>query len=113
MTTTRSSVPPAPVKEGQKIPGLVKAKLHGKRLGTKPEPDRNREPTLTERKARQPRAGSFSDADPKTTDETDDCEGRCDVWGDANPRLTKKERGDDAKPDYAIDGVPITTAFQD
>jgi hypothetical protein len=110
MSNGPSSVPPAPATR-DKVPGPVKAGTR-KPLGKKPEPDKNRT-SLTELKARQSRAGSFSDADPKTTDENDDCKGRCDCWGDANPRPTKEERGDDAKSDYTIDGVPVTTAFQD
>ncbi|MCP4646997.1 MAG: hypothetical protein GY852_04570 [bacterium] len=111
MSPTRDSNPPVSVARDRVI-GPVKAETR-KQLGKKPEPDRNKEPSLTELKARQSRPGSFSDADSQTTDDAEECEGRCDVWGDANPRLTKKERGDDAKSDYAIDGDPLTTAFQD
>ena len=107
-----SSVPPAPAKKVSEVPGPVKAETR-KKIGKKPEPDRNT-PTLTELKARQPRAGSFHDSDSKQTEgDESDCEGRCDCWGDANPRLTKEERGINAKPDYVIHGTPIKTAFED
>jgi|GEM_PF-3068442 len=96
MSTTRSSVPPVPAKKGAKGPGPLKAGRR-KPLGKKPDPDRNK-PTLTELKARQPFPGRFSDTYPEATDE--ECEGRCDCWGDNNPRLTREEQGDDAKQDY-------------
>lgn len=95
MKSTRSSVPPAPVKE--KIPGPIKAGTRRKYIGKKPDSDRN-ELSLVELKSRQPLPGSFSDTYPESTDE--DCEGKCDCWGDNNPRLTREERGDDANPDY-------------
>jgi len=87
MKTTRSSVPPAPAAKER---GPIKAGRHNQ-FGKKPDSDRNRL-TLTELRARQPLPGSFSDTYPETTD--DDCEGRCDCWGDANQRLTEKERKD-------------------
>ena len=87
MKNTRSSVPPAPAAK-ERGPGLVKAGSRNQ-FGKKPDSDRNRL-ALAELMARQPLPGSFSDTYPETTDA--DCEGRCDCWGDANPRLTKEER---------------------
>ena len=88
MTTTRSSVPPVPAAKNT-VPGPIKAGTMRRPLGKKPDSDRN-EPTLTELKARQPLPGSFSDTYPEATDE--DFEGRCDCWGDNNPRITKEEK---------------------